>query len=512
MDDTEVSVVGRVARSIREHPERLALWAKDRTLTYAELGQRCATVRSRLAAMGLERAPRLGIVTGDDLGTYVAVVASFLNGSTYVPLNSKAPLARNLAIVRDADLAGILTSKPNDLTEAAGLPVLIDPLADSSSEAVAAPACPGATDAAYLLFTSGSTGTPKGVPISHANLNRFMTMMLDEAGYAFAADDRVLQMFELTFDLSVMSLFLPLCVGASCHVVPDSRVGFVETFKVLQEQRITAALMVPSLLAYVEPYLDSMRLPDLKLSMFCGEALQERLVEKWAKVADGGPIHNWYGPTEATIFCLRYAWTADRSPPSAFNGIVPIGQPVGDTSAWLVDDSGTAIDADGVRGELVLGGRQLASGYWRNPDKTALAFLPGERPEQPAGYRTGDVCFRNGDGDFIYCGRTDAQVKIDGHRVELGEIEHAVRSATGRSAVAVVAVPEGPGTTLVLFLELPEVDVDALTTAIKTHLPTYMLPRHVRHLDKLPLNLSGKVDRPKLREIYLNRGDAPERS
>src|SRR5688572_13248647 len=306
MADKDLSVVELVARSIVERPERVALWAKDRTLTYGELGRHCIAVRSRLAEMGLEGAPRLGIVTGDDLGTYVAIIAAFLSGSTYVPLNSKAPLARNLDIVRDADLAGILTSKPNELTEAVDLPVLIDAMADEHGAPFMPPRKPAEDAAAYLLFTSGSTGKPKGVPISHANLNRFMTMLLDEAGYELSADDRVLQMFELTFDLSVMSLLMPLCVGASCHVVPDSRLGFVATFKLLQQQRISIALMVPSLLAYVEPYLQSIRLPDLKLSMFCGEALQERLVEKWSAVVDGRPVHNWYGPTEATIFCLRY--------------------------------------------------------------------------------------------------------------------------------------------------------------------------------------------------------------
>src|SRR5690606_23242229 len=118
---------------------------------------------------------------------------------------------------------------------------------------------PSAGSLAYLLFTSGSTGKPKGVPIEHGSLDRFMTMMLRECGYSFGPDDRFLQMFELTFDLSVMSLFLPLCVGGSCHIVPDSRVGFVAALKVMQEQQITVALMVPSLLAYVEPYLESVR-------------------------------------------------------------------------------------------------------------------------------------------------------------------------------------------------------------------------------------------------------------
>lgn len=508
----EISVVERLISNIREHPDRPALWARGATLTYAELGRRCARVQQALAARGLERAPRIGVVTGDDLDTYTAIVACVLNGSTYVPLNRKAPLARNLDIVGDADLCAVLAAEPSDLTAAVDVPVVHAQEwaggddADTASVVLreGGDACaPAPSDVAYLLYTSGSTGKPKGVPITHSSLNRFMTMMLEEAGYRFSEKDRFLQMFELTFDLSVMSLFLPLSVGACSCVVPDSRVGFVAALKVLAEQHISVALMVPSLLAYTEPHLESLRLPELRLSMFCGEALNERLVEKWATVVDHRTIHNWYGPTEATIFCLRYEWSAERSPGAAVNGIVPIGRPMGDTRAWLVDESGATIDAAGAKGELLLGGRQLARGYWRNPERTAQAFLLEPGSDAPQGYRTGDLCFRNDEGDFIYCGRLDGQVKIDGHRVELGEIEHAVRSATGRSAVAVVAVPEGPGTTLVLFLENPSIEQPELLRSLKERLPAYMLPRHVRFLDRLPLNLSGKFDRPKMRALFL---------
>src|SRR5690606_4285180 len=199
----------------------------------------------------------------------------------------------------------------------------------------------------------------------------------------------------------------------------------------------------------------------------------------------------------------------DRSPRTAVNGIVPIGRPVGDTTARLVDDSGTPIDAAGVKGALVIGGRQLTTGYWLDPARTAQAFLPGS-PGQPAEYRTGDVCFRNEVGQYVHCGRTDAQIKIAGHPVELGEIEHAVRSVTNRSAVAVVPVPDGPTNALVLFLEQPELDVAGLRTELKRLVPAYMVPRRVRWLERLPHNLSGKLDRPALASMY--RAEAGQRS
>lgn len=507
-ENTPLSVVQRFVQNVERFPERPALWARGVARSYAATSRAAAAIFDQLRSSGLADAPRIGIVTGDDFHTYAAILAILANGSAYVPLNKKNPVARNLVVAREADLAAVVSTSEGELREAlhqeygSGLPWIDASTEDRQDGGLLEAPSASSDSLAYVFFTSGSTGTPKGVPITHGNLNQFMSVMLDSGLYQFQPEDRCLQMFELTFDLSVMSLFLPLATGACCYVVPDTRVGYVATLKVLRDEKISVALMVPSLLVYLEPFLGDLRLESLRLSMFCGEALPEAVTEKWHVVAPDAVIENVYGPTEATIFCLRYLWSPTDSPAKAVNGVVPIGVPFPGMQAALLGENGQQILSKDEKGELLLIGGQVTEGYWRNPEKTKEAFVEIDTGSGGVrAYRTGDLCFVNEDGDFIYSGRLDSQIKVDGHRVELGEIEHHLRELIERSNLAVVDAIVGKRRQLVLFLEQPEEDWDALGKRLRERVPEYMIPKHVRYIDSLPLNLNGKVDRPRLRKI-----------
>ena len=504
----ERSVIHQFIQSAEVYPGNTALVARQRTFTYTELSAISESIRLALIAQGITGARRIGVMTGDGVATYAAILAVLANGCAYVPINSKNPAAHNIEVIKEAGITALLYETPCALTSRAPeeydaecklIQVTTDaamPTAPLRLEWVEEPPL------AYLLFTSGSTGQPKGVPISHANLNHFMSVMLEHGIYDFGSDDRFLQMFELTFDLSVMSLFVPLSIGASCHVVPDSKIGAAAVLNTMQRDKVTVALMVPSLLLFLEPYLGRTKLPDLRLSLFCGEALPDSLVQKWHRTAANSSIENVYGPTEATIFCLRYPWDPDHSPEAAVNGVVPIGKPLPGTGALLVDEHDNIVRESGIKGQLALTGPQLSAGYWQRPDKTTEAYtiIDGQNGSLIA-YRTGDLCSTDGDGDFIYHGRLDSQVKIDGHRVELGEIEHHVRQILGRANLAVVAVDKGGRTIPVLFLEKPEINLPNLVTELKSRIPGYMAPARCCYVEKLPLNLNGKVDRRKLSRI-----------
>lgn len=506
---TPPTVIQRFLDSVDAYPDRPAIWARGETRTYAELSRDAAGILMSIRSQGLEGAERIGIVTGDDWQTYAAILAILANGSAYVPLNRKSPVARNLAVLDEACPDAVLYSEPDETVKAlesvgdgSVVTLGIGAAACEAEESLSAGSVPEA-GLAYVFFTSGSTGTPKGVPISHANLNRFMSVVLDSGIYRFGPEDRFLQMFELTFDLSVMSFFAPLGVGACCYVVPESRVGYVTTLKVLRDERITVALMVPSLLVYLEQFLTGLTLPALRISLFCGEALPESVTEKWQAVAPDCLIENVYGPTEATIFCLRYPWSRAHSPDAAVNGLVPIGIPFPGMTVALLGPDGNVATASGKKGELLLMGEQVTTGYWRNPTKTDQAFVGIDHSGHTRrAYRTGDLCFVDERGDYVYCSRLDGQVKIDGHRVELGEIEHHLRELLGRSGLAVVDVADGLRRQLVVFVEKPQPDWPDLVERLEDYVPAYMVPKHCRCLERLPLNLNGKVDRPLLRTMF----------
>jgi non-ribosomal peptide synthetase component F len=341
------------------------------------------------------------------------------------------------------------------------------------------------------------------VPISHANLSAFMDAVLSEKSNGFNPGDRFLQMFERTFDLSIVSFLAPWSVGACCCVVPEGGIHFMNILKVLSDENVTIALMVPSVLPYLQRFFGEVRLPSLRLSQFCGEPLMQDMVSGWAECVPNARIENVYGPTEATIYCTRYPWTREQAESESVNGIVPIGKPIRGTRTLILDEHGQRCPA-GTRGELCLLGDQVMAGYWNDRAKTSQSFTTVAlgRNKRVKAYRTGDVASENAQGNLVYCGRLDSQVKIDGHRIELDEIEYFARRFIGSSTAAVVVTRDDLGAhALKLFVGGSNIDRPGLEACLKENLPEYMLPSSTILLPELPLNLNGKIDRAALERM-----------
>jgi amino acid adenylation domain-containing protein len=498
---TAYTVVHQIADSCRRYPGHLAIFTPHGFCDYAELESIAHGLQLALYAGGLPDNRLVGVLSGDHPLCYASILAILASGCAYVPINSHNPLDRNKTILNDADVNCVLAHYAHEpleraVSERAGCTLL---RSDTTAPV------PGHFDLpqidsdtlAYLFYTSGSTGAPKGVPIYHRNLNAYMKVMLDPGQYSFTPEDRFLQMFDLTFDLSIASFITPLCIGASVYVIAEDGMASVNVLQMLQRHEITVALMVPSVLFYVQRHFDEIRFHSMRYSLFCGEALPHSLAEKWARCVPNAHLQNLYGPTEATIACLRYDWEQKTSALEAENGVVAIGKPFPDVTAFVVDEAGHMAPA-GQRGELCLAGPQVTDRYWRNAERTAAAFFLPEGFAS-AVYRTGDVCFINDRGNFVFCGRLDHQIKIDGYRVELGEIEHFAReAASGINAIVVVTNEPCGASALTLFLEGPPVDCDAVMAYLARKLPTHILPKRIEVLEALPLNINGKVDRPAL--------------
>jgi amino acid adenylation domain-containing protein len=501
---SQPSFLEPVWRNASRFRNRPAFVSGNKSYSYDELFAYACGIRDAIVDSGHGNAERIGIVGGDSVQTTASLLSIWSVGAAFVPVNVHFPAWRNAAIIEEAGLDLILTSRlesvwPKYLPEASGKFDLVH-TSDIApvSKALRLPE-PDPSDVAYLFFTSGSTGIPKGVPITHANLSSFMHAFLSDSRYGFGPEDRFLQMFELTFDLSVVSILAPLSVGGCCCVVPQKGITYMNIIDVLSKQDVTVALMVPSVLPYLQRFFGELRFPAMRVSQFCGEALMQHLASEWAQCVPDARIENVYGPTEATIFCTRYPWDRQRAEAESVNGIVPIGKAMPGTTTFVVDDQ-NRLCVEGQRGELCLAGKQVMPGYWNNPARTEEAFVTlSVDGVKISAYRSGDIAYLNQNGNLIYCGRKDSQVKVDGHRVELGEIEHFARLHLGTDMAAAVLVKDESGVNrLKLFVAGKGLDGNALENELKAKLPSYMWPSAITILPELPLNLNGKIDRPAL--------------
>ncbi len=347
------------------------------------------------------------------------------------------------------------------------------------------------------MFTSGSTGKPKGVPITRGNVGAFVHAFWN-IGYSLDENDRCLQPFDLTFDLSVMSYLIPLLRGACVYTVPSSQIRYSFIAQLLEDHSLTIALMVPSTIRYLRPYFDEIRLPALKYSLFCGEALSLDLVKEWSKCVPNAIIDNVYGPTEDTIFCSNYRYNKEGIIKS-YNGIMSIGKSMTSGHMIIVNNENQEISA-GHQGELCLSGSQLTPGYWKNPQKNSESFFVDNNHRRF--YKTGDLCFKDAEGDIMYVGRMDHQVKVQGYRIELGEIEHhACEFLEGSNTVALTFENKEGNTEIILFVEGSILDTNALLNYLKSKMPGYMIPSKILISERFPLNINGKIDRKELRKL-----------
>lgn len=507
-------------RSASERPDAPCLVIKGSTLSYGEVEALArAWAGAIVTALG-RPARRVGIFASRSRESYAGVLTALCSGAAFVPLNPRFPVERTREMVRQGELDAIIVDAQGfaQLEEVlhglAQVPLLLMPeidrsadvnhpalFADDAARAHWEPGLPPLLpdDIAYLLFTSGSTGKPKGVPVTHANALHFIDFAA--AHYGIDAADRFSQTFDQTFDLSVFDLFLAWERGASVYVMQP--LDLIAPARFIVKNELTVWFSVPSIPALMrrKSTLKPDALPSLRLSLFCGEPLPAETAEAWQAAAPQSIVENLYGPTELTIACLWYRWDPVASRAECVNGVVPIGRPFTGLGAAVVDDSLNLVDP-ALGGELCVCGPQTVPGYWRDPDKTAERFvgLPAHGFPAPRFYRTGDRVKRLANGNYVYLGRTDDQIKVLGYRVELGEIEACLRREPAIVEAVAIGWPVEDGTAqgIVAFVSGSNVDPERTVSDARTVLPDYMVPKDIRIVDAMPLNANGKIDRKAL--------------
>jgi len=481
-------------------PDGVALCLGNRTWTYAQARGTALRWAGALTADGA-RPTRVGLLAARSPESYLGLLAALCCGAAVVPLNPAFPVVRNLAMAKTAGIDAVIVDRSGlpqlgPLVDALpGLAVLAPqipepgvPVLAANHAALERPFAARLGDPAYILFTSGSTGRPKGVPISHANISHFLSV--NHERYRPGPDDRITQTFDQTFDLAMFDLFMAWGSGAT--LCPATRLQTLHPARYVARHGITVWFSVPSVatIAQSSGLLVPGAMPGLRWSLFCGEALADSAARAWSAAAPHTALENLYGPTELTVACTVHRWSGDRPSAPGPHGLVPIGRPYPGMEHLVVSGGKPSSE-----GELWLRGPQLFSGYLSaDDDRDAFAERDGYR-----WYRTGDRVRVLPDGELAFLGRRDSQVKIRGHRVELGEIEHALCSVPGVTSAAVVAVPGPQGAALMAFYTGTEHGSRALAARLRERLPEYLVPPRFAHLGALPLNGNGKTDRGALR-------------
>jgi amino acid adenylation domain-containing protein len=519
------SLISGFFRSLLGNPSNPALELGERVLSYEQLWNYAGKITACLKD-SLDPSEKLVAILADrSMVAYGGILGILGSGRGYVPLNPTFPLERTLMMLKASGCRTLVVGQEcaatlESLLQRLNTPLTLlvpDPEWEPDSRLfsphlvvsarqlskVADPVEPNVDGnaTAYLLFTSGSTGVPKGVAVSQSNVVAYMEYAAKRFG--IHAGDRCSQNFGLTFDVSVHDLFTcwdggaTLCLDAEQTLTPATLVD---------EKKLTCWCSVPSVAMFASKLgmLQQGAFPTLRWSLFCGEVLSSSLAAAWQQAANNSVLENLYGPTEATITITYYRWNPRTSPPECVSGLVPIGWPFDGQQVCVVNDELTPVPT-GESGELCLGGSQVTSGYLNDSEKTRRSFVRLAHTGDQVWYRTGDLVRQDERGCLFYLGRRDFQVKVSGYRVELQEIDLALREAV-RTEVA-VAVPwplssEGSASGIVGVLSgCDPADDEQIIAACKRRLPRYMVPNRIYHFPQIPLNVNGKIDRGKITEM-----------
>ncbi len=501
-------------------PSNTAFRCAGSALSYAELAEQSDQLAYALKDNGVAPGDRVGIYMHKTIETAAAVFGIMKASAAYVPIDPLAPTRRLADVIRDASIRHLITQDLRkssvaevidagvDLARTIGLTTDELPVANLtwsdiySAPTSRRPAAPKPGDMAYLMYTSGSTGEPKG--IIHSHESGLSYALFAARTYGLNQSDRLSGFPPLHFDQSTFDYFAGPSAGATTVIIPETYMRLPASLsQLIEAERLSVWYSVPMALIQLLTHgaLESRDLTALRWILFGGEPFPVKHLRKLMQLLPQARFSNVYGPAEVnqvTIFNL--------SRPPEPDEVVPIGV-VWENAEGIVmgDDDGPA--QDGESGELIVATPAMMSGYWHRPDLTKQAFVRLRSPSsgnEAVFYRTGDIVRKSEDGNLVFLGRRDRQVKIRGHRVELDAVEATMQSFAPVDQAATYIVDDGQGdsTLHAVVTSLPAVDIDEheLRRHLAKRLPRYALPDSIRHINELPLTATGKTDYSALRD------------
>ena len=489
-------------RQAASAPDRVALRSEATSVSYGELNARANRMAHHLIEHGVSPGDTVGIRLERSEDLIAAVLAVLKAGAAYVPLDPELPVDRLAYMVVETGTEVVISTEEASGADSSSVPLaptvvfLERDAADIDARPTHNPGVEiSSTDRAHVIYTSGSTGRPKGVTVEHRSVVGFLQAMATRPG--ICADDVVLAGTALSFDPSVLELFLPLIHGA--QIVIADRYTMIDPealASLLHRSGVTIMQATPTTWQMLVD--DGWEGETHLTALYGGEPMSMDLLD--AMIVRCRSLWNLYGPTETTVWATVHEvdGPADRARRS-----VPVGRPIDNVRCYVLDRRGRPVPK-GVPGELFIGGPGVARGYANRPDLTAERFVPDPFVDVAGArmYRTGDLARLLSDGTLALLGRADHQIKIRGHRIELPEIEHTLASHPAIQSAVVTRWEAGPKDVRLAAYYIPRgkvtVDSDELRTYLRTALPAYMIPAAYVALDSFPLTPSKKIARNQL--------------
>jgi amino acid adenylation domain-containing protein len=504
---------------VARRPDAVCALHGEESLSYAELDAAARRLAWQLVDLGIGPGRYVAVVEERGLAFVVAMLAIWKAGGAYIPVDPRYPEQRVRHMLTDSAVTVAIAGPRTQTLLApafAACPALQHRLDPWAAPAAPAGVLPGQrarpADPAYMVYTSGSTGRPKGAIVRHDGAVNHLYAQAQALGTASIA--RFLQSAPASSDISVWQFAAPLVFGGVTVVVDDATE--IETlFDAVQRHGLHLIELVPAVLKFLTEFAATLpaerrALPSLHWVMVTGESAPVAVVNAWLALYPSIPIVNAYGPTEAADDVCQ---AVIRSPLPARQLNVPIGRPLANLDLYVLDEHLRPLPV-GAPGEICIAGIGVGNGYWQQPEKTRLAFVPNPYADAvgPVMYRTGDLGRWRDDGELECLGRLDHQVQLRGMRIELQEIESVLREHPGVQDTVVQAFHDGGGDgQLVAFVVAPGVDDTSLHGHLALRLPRHMVPATWVHLPRLPLNPAGKVDRQALQPPPVRRIETQQR-
>lgn len=499
----KTNILQYLEETAKKYPEKIAFTDTTEKLSFKQLETNAKTIGSFLLDKTTTKKPVV-IYMKKGANNLNAFLGAVYAGCFYVPVDSAMPKERVSLILSTLKPSVVIYDDSTEKNiEELNLQCPCFNYKDTGKTYIDTPQLDKIrndhknTNLLYVLFTSGSTGTPKGVTISHQSVIDFVEWICDK--YSLNEKTTLCNQAPFYFDASVPDLYIPLKTGATVFIPPKMYYTFPKKILAyIVENNVDTLIWVPSALCNVVncKALDLCIPSEVKLVIFCGEVMPCKHLNVWRKDLPHTKFVNMYGPTEATYACTYYEINKD------FNDYdkLPLGRACENSEIILLDEH-DELATDGEQGEICILGQCLSNGYYANKKKTDEAFVqnPLNLCWNEIMYRTGDLAYKDKNGDLIFAGRKDFQIKRLGHRIELGEIENAFLSVNGIDSACCLYNEENSD---IVGVYVGKIEEETLREEISNKLPNYMMPNRIEKLSIMPMNLNGKIDRTKLKQIY----------